>query len=52
MVIRLQNAPHTYVRVEDTVLITENGCERLTADSPLELDDIEELPARPSRFSI
>jgi Xaa-Pro aminopeptidase len=46
----LEDVPHTYVRVEDTVVITEAGCERLTADSPLELDDVEALMAQPSRF--
>jgi hypothetical protein len=29
----LEDVPHTYVRVEDTVVITDDGCERLTADS-------------------
>jgi Xaa-Pro aminopeptidase len=31
----------TYIRVEDTVAITENGIENYTAAAPLELDDVE-----------
>lgn len=30
-----------YIRVEDTVVITEDGFENFTADAPLELDDVE-----------
>jgi Xaa-Pro aminopeptidase len=30
-----------YIRVEDTVAITENGVENFTATAPLELDDVE-----------
>jgi Xaa-Pro aminopeptidase len=33
---------HLYFRVEDTLLITENGFENLTADAPLELEQVEE----------
>ena len=44
------NVPLTHVRAEDTVVITENGRERLTADSPLEQDDVEALMAQPSQF--
>ncbi len=32
-----------YVRVEDTVVVTETGIENLTADAPLELADVEAL---------
>ena len=32
-----------YIRVEDTVAVTEDGVENLTADAPLELEDVEAL---------
>lgn len=32
-----------YIRVEDTVVVTEDGIENLTAAAPLELDDVESL---------
>ena len=32
-----------YIRVEDTLLITNDGYENLTQDAPLELDDVEEM---------
>ncbi len=32
-----------YYRVEDTVVITENGIENFTAQAPLELDDVEAM---------
>jgi len=32
-----------YFRVEDTVVVTETGCENLTSEVPLELDEIETL---------
>lgn len=34
------------VRIEDTVLITKDGCEVLTRDVPKEIDDVEKLLAR------
>jgi len=33
------------IRIEDTVLITKNGCEVLTKDVPKEIDEIEKLMA-------
>ncbi len=33
------------IRIEDTVLITEDGCEVLTKDVPKEIDEIEKLMA-------
>ncbi|MBA7542442.1 Xaa-Pro aminopeptidase [subsurface metagenome] len=35
-----------YMRVEDTVVITENGVEVLTAKAPIELNEIEKLVKR------
>jgi Xaa-Pro aminopeptidase len=32
-----------YVRVEDTVVVTETGMENLTEGAPIELDDVETL---------
>jgi Xaa-Pro aminopeptidase len=32
-----------YIRVEDTVVVTEDGIENLTGAAPLELDDVEAL---------
>jgi Xaa-Pro aminopeptidase len=36
-----------YVRVEDTVLVTDDGVENLTGFVPLELDDVESLLTEP-----
>jgi len=33
------------IRIEDTILITKNGCEVLTKDVPKEIDEIEKLMA-------
>ena len=35
-----------YIRVEDTVVITDNGIENFTAPAPLELDEVEEVMRR------
>ncbi len=32
-----------YIRVEDTVIVTEDGVENVTVDAPLELEDVEQL---------
>jgi len=39
-----------YIRVEDTVLVTQTGVEVLTADAPLDLDDVEATMRQPSAF--
>jgi Xaa-Pro aminopeptidase len=36
-----------YIRVEDTVAVTETGVENLTADAPLDLGDVEALMREP-----
>ena len=36
-----------YVRVEDTIVMTEDGFENLTAAAPLELDDVEAMMREP-----
>ncbi|MFT3786926.1 MAG: Xaa-Pro peptidase family protein [Tepidisphaeraceae bacterium] len=33
----------TYIRVEDTVLVTESGIENLTVDCPREMDEVERV---------
>lgn len=50
--VSLPEAPHGCVRVEDTVVITNNGCEALTATAPIEIDEIEELIKQPSSFPL
>lgn len=34
------------IRVEDTILITKDGCEVLSKDVPKEIDEIERLMAK------
>ena len=36
-----------YLRVEDTVVVTEDGCENLTAAAPLEMDEVEATMREP-----
>ncbi len=36
-------AEREYIRVEDTLVVTADGCERLTGDAPFEIDEIEAL---------
>ena len=36
-----------YLRVEDTVVVTEDGCENLTAGAPLEMDAVEAAMREP-----
>jgi Xaa-Pro aminopeptidase len=40
-----------YIRVEDTVVVTAKGCERLTGAAPIELDEIERVMKQPSLFN-
>ncbi len=40
------------VRVEDTVLITQDGCENLTAGMPREIEEIEALMKQPSIIQV
>jgi Xaa-Pro aminopeptidase len=40
-----------YIRVEDTIVVTGDGCERLTGAAPIELDETEELMKQPSQFA-
>ncbi len=37
-----------YIRVEDTVVVTENGIENLTASCPMEMDDVEKIMREPA----
>jgi Xaa-Pro aminopeptidase len=40
-----------YIRVEDTVAVTESGVENFTALAPLELDDVEREMREPGLLS-
>jgi Xaa-Pro aminopeptidase len=40
-----------YIRVEDTIVVTADGCERLTGDAPIEIAEIEALMRQPSFFA-
>jgi len=41
-----------YVRVEDTVVVTDSGIETLTAAAPLELDDVEATMNQPPELPL
>jgi Xaa-Pro aminopeptidase len=41
-----------YIRVEDTVVVTGDGVENLTADVPLELDEVEALMVEPGLLEL
>ena len=40
------------VRLEDTIVVTEDGCEALTRDVPWELDEIEALMTEPGVLQV
>ena len=42
----------TYIRVEDTVLVTPDGVEVMTSAAPLELDDVEALMGEPGLLQV
>jgi Xaa-Pro aminopeptidase len=42
----------TYIRVEDTVLVTADGVEVMTSAAPLELDDVEALMREPGLLQV
>ncbi len=41
-----------YIRVEDTIVVTRYGCERLTGAAPIDLDEVEALMKEPSRIFV
>ena len=50
--VSLPGNPHGCVRVEDTVALTETGCEVLTGSAPIEIDEIEALMRQPGQFPV
>lgn len=50
--VSVPNGPHGCVRVEDTIVITEDGCERLTGSAPIDIDAIEALMQQNSAFPL
>jgi hypothetical protein len=40
------------IRIEDTVLVTKDGCEILSGDAPKEIVDIENLMAEKERLPV
>jgi Xaa-Pro aminopeptidase len=40
-----------YIRLEDVILVTDDGYENLSAFVPVEPDDLERLMAEPSVFA-
>ena len=41
-----------YIRVEDTVVVTDHGVENLTKNAPLELDDVEQVMKEPGVYDV
>lgn len=41
-----------YIRVEDTVVVTDSGVENLTAAAPLELDEVEQVMKQPGVYDV
>ncbi|MFO7822152.1 MAG: Xaa-Pro peptidase family protein [Lentisphaeria bacterium] len=43
---------HEYIRVEDTLVVTADGCERLTDAAPIELNEVEALARISQKFGL